>query len=127
MGTKDFDKGLEFDAECGMCLLFQFVYSRFSGAGLGERGWGSPHPGSGPGGGALKPKEMTGSAVLQVTAGGPFAPGWGPAGRQHSERRFGPHLSTFHCPQTMKLHRALIPWEPGYPEPHPCEGNRVEQ
>lgn len=69
MGTKDFDKGLEFDAECGMCLLFQFVYSRFSGAGLGERGWGSPHPGSGPGGGALKPKEMTGSAVLQVTAG----------------------------------------------------------
>ena len=51
MGTKDFDKGLEFDAECGMCLLFQFVYSRFSGAGLGERGWGSPHPVSGPGGG----------------------------------------------------------------------------
>ena len=56
--------------------------------------------------------ETKGNGSLSGAAGdswGPFAPGWGPAGRQHSERRFGTHLNTFHCPQTMKLHRALIP------------------
>lgn len=37
MGTKDFDKGQGFDAECGICLLFQFVYSS---AGLVGQGWG---------------------------------------------------------------------------------------
>lgn len=77
MGTKDFDKGQGFDAECGICLLFQFVYSSAGsvGAGLGERGRGSPHPVSGPEGGALKAKGMAGSVVLQVTAGAPLCQG----------------------------------------------------
>ena len=42
---------------------------------MGERGWGSSHPVSGPGGGALKAKGMAGSAVLQVTAGAPLCQG----------------------------------------------------
>lgn len=37
MGTKDFDKGLGFGAECGVCLLFYFVHSS---AGSVGQGWG---------------------------------------------------------------------------------------
>ena len=61
-----------------------------SGAGLGERGWGSPHPVSGPEGGALRAKGMAGSVVLQVTAGafGAWQPERGGSDQLRGKRLF---------------------------------------
>lgn len=71
LGTKDLDQGLGFHLECGICLMFQsdFTEAGSVGQGGGTGGWGSPHPVSGPGGGALEPKGVAGSATLQMTAG----------------------------------------------------------